>query len=271
MTGAVGPAGAAGTDGATGGLGPQGVPGIQGRTGTAGATGPQGATGPGVEFEVAPPLRKIDAAGVETLSLDPLGDLTMQTVRAANVVATLIRAKDTAGVVLTDSDGTICLTAQSSDIEIANALTAPTVTAPNVVTTLLRARDTTGLVLTDSDGTICLRARGSDVEISNALVAGKFRLRASTESLSIERFDDDGAVVTDAWQRIAAFNWVDTHWAIVCDRFRALTASHVLVEDALRVERDLHVVGNITYGSITSPFWVANNRGQSRHKRGDLT
>jgi hypothetical protein len=154
--------------------------------------------------------RKITSATLDTTTLS-----------APNITTTLIRASGATGVVLTDSGGTICLKATSSDVLIPNALEVGTVTA-------------------------------------QSFQSGKFRMRATDLSLNIERYDDDGDTATYSWQRIVAFNWGDVDGAIVTNHIRAETLDAVQIEDSLRVRNNAVVDGDLRVdGAITGAFWVA--------------
>ncbi len=213
-------------------------------------------------FVAAAPLRKVVSSSGVSLGIDPQGEMTVQTARVANVVATLVRATDTTGVVLADSSGTVCLRAKSSDVEVPNALVADAV-ATRLLTigghsigALLSERAPAFSVapplLRSTVNSVVTLSLDPNTTISGAsFLSGKFRLRASAESRNIERVDDDGSVVTDSWQRIGVFNWVDTHGAFVCDRLRALTADHILIEDGLRVANNTTLLGSLTAGPTT--------------------
>jgi hypothetical protein len=105
-----------------------------------------------------------------------------------------------------------------------------------------------------------LKAENADVSIPNALEvgtvvaaesfqSGKFRLRATTLSLNIERYDDDGDTISDSWQRIAAFNWGDTSGSVICNSIRASDQSYVAVNDDLEVQYHARVGGSLTAGA----------------------
>ena len=52
-----------------------------------------------------------------------------------------------------------------------------------------------------------LQLDGNVLKLSGSLPLGKFRLRAETDGVFLERYDDDGGLVTDSWQTVAIFGW----------------------------------------------------------------
>jgi hypothetical protein len=91
----------------------------------------------------------------------------------------------------------------------------------------------------------------------SSFLSGKFRLRATATAFNVERFDDDGAVVTDSWQRIAAFSWGDTSGAFHVNSIKAFEADHVTVDDNLRVANNAVVVGSLIAGPTTVDMLTA--------------
>ena len=63
---------------------------------------------------------------------------------------------------------------------------------------------------------------------------GKFRLSSPDDgSVRIQRFDDDGSTVTDAWQDVAMFRWDDSlGGSMLIDRISARTTANIVFEDA---------------------------------------
>ena len=63
---------------------------------------------------------------------------------------------------------------------------------------------------------------------------GKFRLSSPNDgSVLIQRFDDDGSIVTDAWQDVARFDWNDSlGGSILIDKIQARTTANIVFGDA---------------------------------------
>jgi hypothetical protein len=53
-----------------------------------------------------------------------------------------------------------------------------------------------------------LSLAGGVLKLSGSLLPlGKFRFRAETDGVTLERFDDDGSVISDSWLPLASFTW----------------------------------------------------------------
>ena len=99
----------------------------------------------------------------------------------------------------------------------------------------------------------------------SAFLTGKFRLHSTANDVvRIQRFDDDGEVVTDSWQTVVQFKWNDAGGSMGVNRIRAHSGENVILEDSVLCERDvrclgdLHVTGNVTCdGTVPSPFFCS--------------
>jgi hypothetical protein len=209
-------------------------------------------------FAATTPLQKVADGNGLSLRIDPAADMQINSISVPTVLTTQIKALGATGVSLLDSAGVTRLQALSTGVTV-TTLTTPAVKATGTSGVLLLTRnDAPGFIVEDdavcrafSDLHVVGRMTVAESILGESFQSGKFRLRTSADSLIIERYDD-GAI---AWQMVGAFNWAAAQGAVVCDRLRALTTSNVTVDDALRVEGDLHVVGNISFGTIASPFF----------------
>jgi len=115
--------------------------------------------------------------------------------------------------------------------------------------------------------------------LASGFQSGKFQVHSSDDSvLRILRYDDDGQIVSDAFQTLAQFRWDDASGgSLGVNRIQGNGAVEVAFGDTilaeqgiksdtwrpnnnpgLTVEGNLHVTGNITFdGTIPSPFHVA--------------
>ena len=80
---------------------------------------------------------------------------------------------------------------------------------------------------------------------------GKFRLSSPDDgSVRIQRFDDDGSIVTDAWQDVARFDWNDSlGGSILIDKIQARTTANIVFGDAPIMNAGATVNGTLNASS----------------------
>jgi len=71
-------------------------------------------------------------------------------------------------------------------------------------------------------------------------------ISADGGSIKIQRFDDDGATITDAWQTGAQFRWDDSlGGSMFVDKIRSNTNTNVVIDDHAVIEADAVVNGTL--------------------------
>jgi hypothetical protein len=89
----------------------------------------------------------------------------------------------------------------------------------------------------------------------SAVPLGKFRLRAQSDAVFLERYDDDGALVSDSWQTVATFGWnTDTNTSGLAVQSLSLGGEDL---EALLLELDQQIAAaTLTPGTVAGGYQV---------------
>jgi len=190
---------------------------------------------------------------------------------APTLNTTLIRASDSKWLILTSNNGTRRMKANNGDVVVPNELEVDSVKANHVnvngddIIDLLQQREpkfTAGapfLKTLTGSGEVVFSIDESKSVVANAFQTSKFMLHSdSPNTMRFQRFDDDGTILSGAWQTAAQLKWSDTlGGAFHVDWMRAKTEAEITIQDGLRIDGPLHVTGSISYGTLQSPFHAA--------------
>ena len=109
---------------------------------------------------------------------------------------------------------------------------------------------------------------------ASSFQTGEFRLSSPSEgSVRIQRFDDDGRTVTDAWQDVAMFRWDDTlGGSMLIDKIQSRTTTNIVFGDNALMEADAVVNGtlhapnsNLQYIRGLNAIFAKDNTGIGFH------
>jgi hypothetical protein len=83
---------------------------------------------------------------------------------------------------------------------------------------------------------------------ASSFETGKFRLSSpNDDSVRIQRFDDDGSTITDAWQDVAMFQWDDSlGGSMLVNKIKSRTTANVVFGDTALMDAGAIVNGTLS-------------------------
>jgi len=203
-----------------------------------------------------------DGTAIFYTDVDVRGTLEALVAICPTLNTTLIKARNSTGVILTDNNGSICLKAINSDVVVPNELDADSIKANHIsingfdVIDILADREgkfTAGdpFIKTLVNGEVIFSIDETKPVTASAFQTGEFRLHSDTsDTLRFQRLDGD-------WQTAAQIKWSALGGALHVDSIRSNTGANVIIQDGMQVEGLLQIDGAIRTTAITA----LNNSG----------